>query len=203
MERDKFMDEKQYMSGSQLRQYLHISTRKMKFLMDRKLIPHINTGHATHRYLVLKEDAEKFLVRMGTDPKLIAKLKGKFPHEGERHPVQFFVASEENCTAFREWLEKRWADLPDALPALTACEVSGYAHQRIRELVKENVLHGAMVCGTQYISKSEFISYLSSPEKLAKPRTETYKELIREFKKRQYRERENELRRQNEKRQRN
>ena len=49
---------------------------------------------------------------------------------------------------------------------------------------------------TQYIAKTEFISYLSSPEKLAIPRTEAYKELIREFKKRQCRERENEIRRQ-------
>lgn len=196
IERENFMEEKQYMSGCQLRQYLHISTRKMKFLMDHKLIPHINTGHATHKYLVLKEDAEKFLVRLGTDQKLIAKLKGQFPHEGERHPKPFFVASEENCTAFRRWLEKRWAELPDALPTLTAAQISGHAHQRIRELIKENILHGVIVNTTQYIAKTEFISYLSSPKKLAIPRTEEYRELIREFKKRQCRERENEIRRQ-------
>lgn len=29
----------------QLRQYLHISTRKMKYLMDHNYIPHENTGH--------------------------------------------------------------------------------------------------------------------------------------------------------------
>lgn len=190
------MEEKQYMSGCQLRQYLHISTRKLKFLMDHKLIPHINTGHATHKYLVLKEDAEKFLVRLGTDQKLIEKLRGQFPHEGERHPKPFFVASEENCTAFRLWLEKRWAELPDALPTLTAAQISGHAHQRIRELIKQNILRGVIVNTTQYIAKTEFIYYLSSPEKLAIPRTEEYRELIREFKKRQCRERENEIRRQ-------
>ena len=196
MEREDFMEEKQYMSGCQLRQYLHISTRKLKFLMDHKLIPHINTGHATHKYLVLKEDAEKFLVRLGTDQKLIEKLRGQFPHEGERHPKPFFVASEENCTAFRYWLEKRWAEFPDALPTLTAAQISGHNAQRIRELIKENILHGVIISTTQYIAKTEFISYLSTPEKLAIPRTEAYRELIREFKKRQCRERENEIRRQ-------
>ena len=40
------------------------------------------------------------------------------------------------------------------------------------------------------------VRYLSSPEKLAIPRTEAYRDLIREFKKRQCRERENEIRRQ-------
>ncbi len=29
-----YMAEKKYMSGCKLRQYLHISTRKMKYLMD-------------------------------------------------------------------------------------------------------------------------------------------------------------------------
>ena len=32
------------MSGSELRQYLHISTRKMKYLMDNDYIPHENNG---------------------------------------------------------------------------------------------------------------------------------------------------------------
>ena len=37
------MTEKEFMSGSELRQYLHISTRKMKYLMDNNYIPHENT----------------------------------------------------------------------------------------------------------------------------------------------------------------
>lgn len=46
-----YMTEKEFMSGSELRQYLHISTRKMKYLMDNNYILHetrdtrpINTG---------------------------------------------------------------------------------------------------------------------------------------------------------------
>lgn len=49
--------EKKYMSGYQLRQYLHISTRKVKYLMDNNYIPHENTRHTTHKYKVLIEDA--------------------------------------------------------------------------------------------------------------------------------------------------
>ena len=35
--------EKEYLSGSELRQYLHISTRKMKYLMDHDYILHEDT----------------------------------------------------------------------------------------------------------------------------------------------------------------
>lgn len=65
---------KGYMSGSELRQYLHISTRKMKYLMDHNYIPHENTGHATHKYRVLKEDAEKFKFRMDNEVGFLAEL---------------------------------------------------------------------------------------------------------------------------------
>lgn len=190
------MKDKHYISGCRLRQYLHISTRKMKFIMDNDLIPHINTGNVTHKYLVLTEDADKFLERMETDQKLIAELKGKFSNRKNHQPKPFFDVTEENCNAFAEWLEKKWAELPDALPTLTVAQISGYRAQRIRELVKENVMMGISVNGTQYIQKSDFIAYLSKPEKLISARTEAYKELIREFKKRQARERENEIRRQ-------
>lgn len=47
-----------YMSGSELRQYLHISTRKMKYLMDNDYIPHENTGQATHKYRIRRADAK-------------------------------------------------------------------------------------------------------------------------------------------------
>ena len=104
------MTEKQFMSGSELRQYLHISTRKMKYLMDNNYIPHENTGHTTHKYRVRTEE-----------------------------------------TRF-----------------------------------------GAI----QYCAKAELITFMASPQRLAHPRTEKYKELIREFKYIQRRERENEQRRQ-------
>ena len=44
--------------------------------------------------------------------------------------------------------------------------------------------------------KAEFIGFMASPQRLAHPRTEKYKELIREFKYNRRRERENEQRRQ-------
>ena len=186
-----YMDEKKYMSGCQLRQYLHISTRKMKYLMDHNYIPHENTGHATHKYRVLVEDAEKFKYRMNNEVGFLSELNGMFSNRTEWHPRPLIEVTEENCNAFRLWLEKEWAELPDALSTKQATELIGCSPQRIYELIKENVLHGIKIGAVQYIPKSEFISYAVSAEKLAKPTSDAYRELIREFKKRQCREREN------------
>ena len=188
------MTEKNYMSGSELRQYLHISTRKMKYLMDHNYIPHENTGHATHKYRVLVEDAEKFKFRMDNEVGFLAELNGMFSNRTEWHSRPLIEVTEENCEAFRLWLEKEWAELPDALPTQTAAELVGHNPQSIHKLIKENVLHGVKIGAVQYIPKIEFISYMASPKKLSTSRTEKYKELIKAFKYKQRREHENEQR---------
>ena len=81
-----YMTEKEFMSGSELRQYLHISTRKMKYLMDHNYIPHENTGHATHKYLVRTEDAVRFKTRMDTELGFLSELSGMFSNRTEWHP---------------------------------------------------------------------------------------------------------------------
>lgn len=190
------MDDKEYMSGCQLRQYLHISTRKMKYLMDYNYIPHENTGHATHKYRVKREDAETFRLRMEQEPNFLRELSGQFSSRTTRSPKRPMIdPTEENCRGFEAFLTDLWAELPDALPATEAATLAGYAPQRIREFIKENVLSGVKVGAVQYIVKDEFIAYLSSSENLSKPRTSAYCELIRKFKRRQYRLRENEKRR--------
>lgn len=190
-----YMAEKKYMSGCMLRQYLHISTRKMKYLMDHNYIPHENTGHATHKYRVRVEDAEKFKFRMDNEVGFLSELNGLFSNRTEWHPRPMFEATEENCEAFRLWLEVLWAELPEALPTQTAAELVGHNPQSIHKLIKENVLPGVKIGAVQYIPKTEFIAYMASPKKLATPRTEKYKELIKAFKYKQRREHENEQRR--------
>lgn len=118
-----------------------------------------------------------------------------FSNRTEWHPKPLIEVTEENCTAFRQWLEKEWAELPEALPTQTAAELVGHNPQSIHKLIKENVLHGVKIGAVQYIPKTEFISYMSSPQKLSNPHTDRYKELIKTFKYKQRRERENAKRR--------
>ena len=126
-----YMTQKEFMSGSELRQYLHISTRKMKYLMDNNYIPHENTGHSTHKYRVRTEDAVRFKARMDTEPGFLSELSGMFSNRTEWHPLPMFEAAPENCEAFRRWLELQWAELPEALPTQTAAELVGHSPQRI------------------------------------------------------------------------
>ena len=159
------MDKEKYMSGAELRQFLHISTRKMKHLMDFDYIPHENTGQVTHKYQVLRKDAVAFKVRMENEDGFLIELSGKFPSQSHRPPKKRpLEPTPENCEAFRKYLTKLWADLPDALPTKQAADLIGICPQRLHDLVKKGNLHGAKVGFVQVIVKDELIEYVASPE---------------------------------------
>ena len=172
---------KDFMSGSELRQYLHISTRKMKYLMDHNLIPHENTGHATHKYLVRVEDARAFRKRLSNDKVLIAGLTGKFSSGKREKPEITVEITEENSEAFARWLNNEWAELPEALPTKQASEITGINPQCFNEMVRKHKMYGIIIRGKQYCRKTELIAYLSEPIQLVKTKNRTYYRLIDKF----------------------
>jgi len=57
----------EYITGGELYQYLHISKRKMKYLLENGFIPYIDTVQKIYRYIVKRTEAEKFRKRMKID----------------------------------------------------------------------------------------------------------------------------------------
>ena len=144
--------------------------------------------------ITAKINAVRFKARMDTEPGFLSELSGMFSNRTEWHPLPMFEATPENCEAFRRWLDSQWAELPEALPTQTAAELVGHSPQRIHEWIRKKVLVGIKLGTIQYCAKAEFVNFMASPQRLAHPRTEKYKDLIWEFKYIQRRERENEQR---------
>ena len=162
------------MSGSELRQYLHISTRKLKYLMDHGYIPHENTGQATHKYRVLVKDARAFKRRMDREPDFLSELSGLFNSQAPAEKKRIVIDSE----GFQNYLLLLWEALPDALPTQQAARLIGVNPRRIHEQIRAGALHGATIGGRQYCVKLEIIAYASAPKRLTQPRGEAYKALI-------------------------
>lgn len=186
---------KKYMSGSELRQYLHIFTRKMKYLMDNNYIPHENTGQLTYKYRIRRTDVVIFKQRMDTERGFLAELNGMFSNRTEWHPVPLLEVTDENRAAFHAWLTAEWNEYPEAMPVKEIVRLIGGKPMQIHELIENGTLHGVTVGSKVYCPKSEIIDYAASSEKLSNPSSQIYKELIRTFKKHMCRERENERRR--------
>lgn len=111
-----------YLSGDELYRYLHISKRKMKYLLENGYIPMIDTGKKTHRYKVRLEDAEAFRVRRESEPEFLSELKGKFNIVREKKAL-----TEEEREVLKEKLTREWKDLPDALPRECVAKLLEYS----------------------------------------------------------------------------
>ena len=159
----------EYLSGDQLYRFLHISKRKMKYLLENGYIPVIDTGKKTYRYKVKQCDAERFKERMEREVDFLRELKGRFG-SGNSSPTATMdcAITDDEREEFREFLTKLWRKYPDALPAKKAAELSEISPQRVNELVRKGVIYGMCVGNVQYLSKERLIEYIAINCKVGK-----------------------------------
>lgn len=159
----------EYLSGDQLYKFLHISKRKMKYLLENGYIPVIDTGKKTYRYRVKRCDAEKFKERMEREADFLRELKGRFG-SGNSSPTATMdcAITDDEREEFREFLTKLWRKYPDALPAKKAAELADISPQRVNELVRKGVIYGMCVGNVQYLSKEYLIEYIAVNYKVGK-----------------------------------
>ena len=170
-----------YLSADELYRYLHISKRKLKFLLENGYIPCIDTGKKTHRFLIKISDAKDFKRRMDTESGFLSELYGQFNSGIYKPRKKLIDPTPENCRAFQKFLTERWADFPDALPTKLAAELIGCAPQRVGDWMRKGVISSVSIGGARYCSKAEFIAYCASPEMLRRPEAARYRALIMEF----------------------
>ena len=119
---------KEFMSGDELYRYLHISKRKMKYLLENGYIPMTDTGRKTHRYKIRLEDAKAFRRRMKQEPRFLSELTGMFNTRWAKKEPRPALGKKDIDACRRNWAEKL-ADQPEALRIPDAA-----AHQRsVRE----------------------------------------------------------------------
>ena len=152
----------EYLSGDQLYRFLHISKRKMKYLLENGYIPVIDTGKKTYKYKVKLCDAEKFKERMEREKGFLVELKGRFGRCDSSSDADWkYALKDDEREEFLEFLTKLWKKYPDALPAKKAAELVDVSVQRVNELVRKGVIYGTCVGNVQYLSKEKFVEYLA------------------------------------------
>lgn len=170
-----------YLSADELYRYLHISKRKLKYLLENDYIPCIDTGKKTHRFLIKVSDAKEFKRKMDTESGFLSELYGQFNSGIYKPRKKLIESTPENCAAFRKFLTERWDNFPDALPTKLAAELIGCAPQRVGDWMRKGVISSVSIGGARYCSKAEFIAYRASQNMLRKPGAARYRELIMEF----------------------
>ena len=105
MTRGSLYSKEEYITGETLYQYLHISKRKMRYLLENGYISYIDTGKKTHRYIIKKDDAEIFFIYLETDTTMGDTLKGHFGNQGKATNSKLRLVDDTEATskAFKKY----------------------------------------------------------------------------------------------------
>lgn len=200
------MEDEKFMTGAELCRYLHISTRKMKYFMDHDIIPHEDTGQATHRYRVKPSDADAFLHRMKHEVGFLSELDGMFSSHKElpaKAKHVHIAPPEDNTEEFKKFLAAKWKDIPPTMPVHTACEIAQISATYMSRLLGDGLLTGAKIKNVWHISKASLIDFTASPLRLRQKQSSGFKDIVRDFMEYQSRQKYNALRREKRKNERN
>ncbi len=172
--------------------YLHMSGRKVIYLLEHDYIPYVNTGKTTHKYQILWKGAESFKLQIEENPFLLAHLDG---HLSSRKPKPKANIKPFDYAALNKYLTKLWKTAPDALTLDQAAKLLGTNWIKLLHLHRDGELEMIVVMGKKYFLKENIIAYLARPEVARKPKIGNYREVIREFENQQDQLQENKKRR--------
>ena len=146
----------EFVTQEQVRQMLHVSKRKAKYLLDNGIIPCINTGKKTRQYRVKVSDIEYYMEH----PYDFAV--GMFPSGSKYKSVK-----KEAVRLDEDIVQKYYLDLlsnaNDMLSVQEISELTGYSTSAIYRWIERGWVDSMMFLGRHLIRTDNLYSFLISP----------------------------------------
>lgn len=162
-----------YLSKEQFYKECHIAKRTALWLIQSGLVPAIDTGRRTCRYLIAKGDVETYLQERELHP-----AKYRYTKSVAEAPRPFCPALgvEDRQAA----LERIWAKESDLLTSAEVASLLGYSSRRIMAWTRAKELKSLTVAHKLCFPKKYLIDFVLSPTMEAiSPKSAEHLELLR------------------------
>ena len=155
------------MSKEQFRLACRISKRTALYYLQAGLIPHINTGKGTHKYLIRKKDVINFLKKRSADPQKYLPPENWYKyntlnvcdftdmHARVAVPVEAIL---------HEFYTTQLNALPDVLDPLEIAEFTGYDRKTVIKWIAFGKLKSLRSGRNYIVPKCYLIDWLCSAE---------------------------------------
>ena len=155
------------LSADQLYKILHISKRKLKYLLDNGYIPCEIRSSRTWRYRIDKETVEQVQKSLEANQNCFGLPSGLFNSGGSKvQKNSRLCLNPAYLAAFRSWLTEKYRTYPGALTLTQAAKLSYLSPNCILLRIKKKEIFASLI-GTHYvISKRSIIEYISSDRML-------------------------------------
>ena len=146
--------EQRYLSKDQFRQICHIGTRTATRLIESGLVPAIDTHTKTCRYLIAREDVERYLDERVKTPE-------KYGHAFRTYGA---VGKYNRSAAGRmkDIAREQWESEPDILDVPTIARLTGYRTETIYRWHIRFELRSIRVNNKLFIPKTVLIQFIGS-----------------------------------------
>lgn len=163
------------MSLEQLYKMLHVSKRKAAWLLQNGIIPCQIRSTKTHRYIILREDAEAYLQKKRAEKrqeipvglfnakptKQAVVINNHHQMDAENIMECYITIADECKDDFKAHVEKRLRYFPDAITADKAAEIMGYAKGTVHAYIQQKHIFAVQISGKYIIPKSALVDFLA------------------------------------------
>ncbi len=168
----------------QARKILHVSKRKMVWMLEHDYVAYTDNGKKTRQYRIELES-------------LIAYIKASRRHP-EQYPIPAVFTAECKSTPkskvqtyvlhpgeipedFSNWLDDEWYRVSDMLTADDVATLLGYDHNTVRRWLSEGKIHRITAQGEEYIAKQWLIDFTSTTAFAIQRKSEKHITLIKKY----------------------
>ena len=152
-------------SKDQMYKICHISKSTCLYLLEKKLVPCIDTGKKTHRFYIRIEDVINYLEDRETNPQKYVKVKSKTIQKS--HPLFWDIyALPDIDKDFKNYMKHYYETLfrkePEVLETMQIAEITGYAKNSVMKWGDSGKLWRVMIKKKYLTPKNLFVDFLCS-----------------------------------------
>lgn len=151
----------QYMSKEQLHKECRISKKTCLFLLESGLVPCIDSGKQTHRFLIETTEVIHYLRNRDLQPELYKAPDGFYKMKTKPRKMQRPL-TEVDLPFMRQYYEETLEHYPDVLSITQISEFTGYGQTSVVDWCSKRQLKSFLIKGRYRVPKEYLMEFLLS-----------------------------------------
>ena len=148
-----------YMTKDQMYRICHISKKTCLYLLERGLVPCLDSGKKTRRFKIKTTDVIHYLEDRELHPEHYKPPEGYYK---QPHIPQPRALSEHDLLVMRQFYEKELASWPDVMTIKQVSAFTGYGKTSVERWCNKQYLKSFYTKRRYYIPKEYLIDFLTS-----------------------------------------
>ena len=170
------------MSKEQFYKAAHIAKSTARWLLETHLVPCIDTGKKTHRFIIKTEDVIAYLKDREVHPRKYEPAFRRGRRPGYANKDTFISMSAERRKCLRRHFEDHLKNCPDLITVIDAARALGYSQSAVVKWCSTGKLKAIFASGKYHIPKARLVDYLMSDEAMCiRQKSFRHELLLQEF----------------------